>query len=76
MDTLDNANRIEQLGFGLKLDTNRFTEEQVLTAIDTLLSDTSLNKSLTDVSKRILSEDRLEVAANLVENVRHMVDDQ
>lgn len=72
MDTLDNANRVHELGFGIKLDTNKFTESELMRAIDALLGDTRLTRALTRVSKRILSGDRLAVAATLVENVVHM----
>lgn len=52
-DQYDNAQRIDEKGFGIQLKPYNFTEEELLSAVDRLLNDTQLNERLKKAAKRI-----------------------
>ena len=45
-DQYDNAQRIHEKGFGLRLDTYKYVEEELLNGIESLLNDQELNYKL------------------------------
>jgi len=56
-DQYDNAQRVDEQGFGVRLATYAFTDAQIHGAIDRLLEDTALRGRLADVSERIRAAD-------------------
>jgi MGT family glycosyltransferase len=68
-DQHDNAQRIEETGFGRRLDTYGFGDEEIAGAIDGLLADTDLAKRLNDVSSTLQAHPGTERAADLIETV-------
>jgi MGT family glycosyltransferase len=68
-DQHDNAQRIDETGFGVRLPTYAFTDEQLSGAIDSLLSNQDLSKRLASVSERLRSSPGNELAAGLIERV-------
>ena len=43
-DQYNNAQRMQEKGFGVRLEPNEFTEEQLIETIDRLLADVELEK--------------------------------
>src|SRR4051794_807581 len=68
-DQHDNAQRIDETGFGIRLPTYSLGESDLPAAIDRLLADTDLGARLMDVSKRLQAEPGNERAARLIEQV-------
>ena len=66
-DQHDNAQRVAELGLGVRLDTYRFTDEQLHGAISTLLNDEALKARLERSAARIQAADGLRAAADLIE---------
>ena len=66
-DQHDNAQRVAELGLGVRLDTYRFTDEQLHVAISTLLNDEALKARLERSAARIQAADGLRAAADLIE---------
>jgi len=66
-DQYDNAQRMAETGFGVRLDTYAFTEEEMRSAIDRLLGDEPLRARLAQVSAQIRSHDGVRRAADLIE---------
>jgi UDP:flavonoid glycosyltransferase YjiC (YdhE family) len=68
-DQFDNAQRIYEKGFGIRLDTYNFTEEELLTAIEKLLNDENLKTKLSKISNRIQNSESFIKAAELIEEL-------
>jgi len=68
-DQYDNAQRVDEQGFGVRLATYAFTDAQIHGAIDRLLEDTALRGRLADVSERIRAADGAGRAADLIEEL-------
>jgi MGT family glycosyltransferase len=68
-DQHDNAQRIDETGFGIRLATYSFGEGDLPAAIDGLLADRELRASLADVSKRLQASPGTERAAELIEQL-------
>jgi MGT family glycosyltransferase len=68
-DQYDNAQRIHELGFGIRLDTYSFSDKEVLSALDTLLGDHDLRQKLATQGEQIRARDGLSVGANVIESV-------
>ncbi len=66
-DQYDNAQRVHETGYGVRLDTYRFTDEQLSTAIDRLTGDRELGRRLRDASDEIRRRDGVRRAADLIE---------
>ena len=66
-DQHDNAQRIDETGFGRRLDTYGFGDEEISAAIDELLGDEELAKRLGDVSSKLQASPGTERAADLIE---------
>ncbi|CAG2109293.1 unnamed protein product [Medioppia subpectinata] len=64
----DNAQRLQDKGFGLRLDAYKCSEEELLTAIETLLNDRRLAERLAEVSRRIQTDNSLAKVSQLIEN--------
>ncbi|MFF5294044.1 glycosyltransferase [Paractinoplanes globisporus] len=68
-DQYDNAQRVHERGYGLRLDTYGFTDEQLYAAIDRLLGDAALRDRLEKDSAEIRAADGLRVAADAIEKI-------
>jgi UDP:flavonoid glycosyltransferase YjiC (YdhE family) len=68
-DQYDNAQRVEELGFGVRLDTYRFEDKQLQGSIDALLTYKELRSRMDVNGQKIRSRDGKVVAADLIEEV-------
>jgi MGT family glycosyltransferase len=68
-DQYDNAQRMHELGFGVRLPTYEFTPEQLNGAIDRLLDDAALRRRLDEVGQAIRGRRGLETGAAIIEQV-------
>jgi MGT family glycosyltransferase len=71
-DQYENAQRIDELGYGVRLDTYAFTDEQLTGVVDKILADTALRSRLAEIGEAIRARDGLRVGADVIEQVgRH-----
>lgn len=68
-DQYDNAQRVHERGFGLRIDPYRFTPEELATAVQTLLGDAELRERTAAVGADIRSRSGLASAADVIERV-------
>jgi UDP:flavonoid glycosyltransferase YjiC (YdhE family) len=68
-DQVDNAQRVDETGFGRRLSTYGFRDEELTGAIDALLADAELAGRLASMSARIKSTSGTVRAADLIERV-------
>jgi MGT family glycosyltransferase len=68
-DQYDNAQRMHELGFGVRLATYEFTPEQLNNAVEGLLADTSLRRRLDRIGASIRARDGLTKGADIIERV-------
>ncbi len=68
-DQYDNAQRMDETGFGVRLDTYRFTDEQMHAALERLLGDRSLHGRMAAEGERIRAREGTARAADLIEAV-------
>jgi MGT family glycosyltransferase len=68
-DQHDNAQRIDETGFGIRLPTYTFGDGDLSAAIDRLLADNDLAARLADTSKRLQASPGNERAADLIEKL-------
>ena len=68
-DQYDNAQRVEEKGFGVRLDPYDCTEEELLNAIEMLLNDNKLKKKLREAVERIERDQSIIKVAQLIENL-------
>ena len=68
-DQYDNAQRIHELGLGVRLDTYGFADAELPGAVDRLLADGGLRSSMAASGERIRAAKGLERAADLIERV-------
>jgi MGT family glycosyltransferase len=68
-DQHDNAQRIDETGFGIRLPTYSFGDGDLAAAIDRLISDSDLQARLDGVSRRLEASRGNERAAELIERV-------
>ena len=68
-DQYDNAQRVDELGLGRRLDTYQCTGAELTGAIDALLSDETLGQRLAMISKRVQEDPGTFKAAELVERL-------
>jgi MGT family glycosyltransferase len=70
-DQHDNAQRVHETGFGLRLPTYSFTDSELAGSIDRLLGDPDLHGRLDAVSRRLRERPGNVLAADLIEQVVH-----
>ncbi|HEX3325763.1 MAG TPA: nucleotide disphospho-sugar-binding domain-containing protein [Actinomycetota bacterium] len=68
-DQYDNAQRVQEVGCGVRLDTYRFAERELTDALDRLLADTAMRRRMEDGATRIRQLDGKTRAADLIERV-------
>ncbi|HEY7208137.1 MAG TPA: nucleotide disphospho-sugar-binding domain-containing protein [Gaiellaceae bacterium] len=66
-DQYDNAQRMDELGLGVRLSTYEHTPDELLGAVDRLLADESLHGRLTAISTRLHASSGTDRAADLIE---------
>jgi UDP:flavonoid glycosyltransferase YjiC (YdhE family) len=66
-DQYDNAQRMQELGLGIRLDTYRFTDAEMHDALGRLLNDSGLRERLTKGAAMIQQRDGVGKAANFIE---------
>jgi MGT family glycosyltransferase len=68
-DQYDNAQRVDELGLGVRLDTYGFGDGELRSAIDRLLGDRALHERMGRGAGQIQSRQGLRTAADLIEQV-------
>jgi MGT family glycosyltransferase len=68
-DQYDNAQRVDELGYGVRLDPYRFTDEQMHGAIEHLLGNDGLRERLASHGEAIRNSDGLRQAADAIERL-------
>ncbi len=68
-DQYDNAQRVQETGHGIRLDTYAFADDELAAAIDRLLDDDALSRRLAVVSARLALEPGTVKAADLIEQL-------
>ncbi len=68
-DQYDNAQRVDELGYGVRLSTDAFTDEELKGALDRLLGDGELRARLAAAGEEIRGRDGLRKAADLIERL-------
>ncbi len=68
-DQYDNAQRVDELGFGVRLDPYRCTGAELLGAIDRLLADEALGRRMAGIAARLQASRGTVKAADLIERV-------
>ncbi|MEV6846009.1 glycosyltransferase [Actinoplanes sp. NPDC051411] len=68
-DQYDNAQRVDEQGFGVRLDTYAFTDDELFAAIDRLLNDKSLQDRAAEAGRAIRASNGLRVAADAIERL-------
>ena len=67
-DQYDNAQRMQELGLGMRLDTYRFADAEMREALGRLLNDSGLRERLAEAKATIQQHDGLRKAAVLIEH--------
>jgi MGT family glycosyltransferase len=68
-DQYDNAQRVDELGFGMRLNTYGFEERELHEAIDALLADAALRDRMAKEGEEIRRRDGKTRAADLIESL-------
>jgi MGT family glycosyltransferase len=68
-DQYDNAARMHELGFGLRLETYAFTDGQLVDAVEQLLADTALRARSAAIGQQIRQRQGLRTGADIIERV-------
>jgi UDP:flavonoid glycosyltransferase YjiC (YdhE family) len=68
-DQHDNAQRVHETGFGVRLPTYSFADRDLTAAIDRLLGDRALAQRLSQASQRLQASPGNERAADLIEQL-------
>jgi uncharacterized protein (TIGR00661 family) len=68
-DQYENAQRIDELGFGVRIDTYAFADTELTDAVERLLGDVALRTRLAEIGTAIRDRDGLRVGADVIEQV-------
>jgi UDP:flavonoid glycosyltransferase YjiC (YdhE family) len=68
-DQYDNAQRVDETGFGVRLPTYTFEPEQLTGAIDRLLADRELHDRMAATARRLQANPGTATAAGLIERL-------
>jgi MGT family glycosyltransferase len=66
-DQYDNAQRVHETRYGIRMDTYRFSDDELRGAVDRLAGDTALRQRMALISRTIQGRRGLERAADLIE---------
>ncbi len=70
-DQYDNAQRVAELGFGIRLPTYTFDETELLAAIDRIAANAALHERMAAISRRLKANPGTVKAAGLIERLAH-----
>ena len=65
----ENAQRIDELGFGVRLNTYGFADAELTDAVERLLGDAALRSRLAEQGEAIRARDGLRVGADVIEQI-------
>ena len=68
-DQYDNAQRMDELGLGVRLATYAFTDDQLVDAVERLLADTALRARSATIGRQIRQRQGLRTGADIIERV-------
>jgi MGT family glycosyltransferase len=68
-DQYDNAQRVEETGFGSRLQTYSFADDELLSAVDRLLADDALRSGMAAIASRLQAAPGTVTAADRIEHV-------
>jgi MGT family glycosyltransferase len=68
-DQYDNAQRVQEVGCGVRLDTYRFAERELTESLNGLLADSAMRRRMEDQARRIRRLNGKSRAADLIERV-------
>ena len=68
-DQVDNAQRVDETGFGRRLATYDFADGELTGAIGALLADATLRSRMTGIAERMQASRGTERAADLIERL-------
>jgi MGT family glycosyltransferase len=68
-DQYDNAQRVDECGYGARLSTYGFTDDELLGAVERILSDTALRERAAAAGAAIPARDGLRKGADVIERV-------
>ena len=68
-DQFDNAQRIHEKGFGVRLDPYDFTEKDLLDSIEKLLNNKQMNENLKKISERIQRDNSIAKLPKIIESL-------
>ncbi len=68
-DQFDNAQRVMEKGFGVRINPFSCSEEELIGSLDQLLSDESLKQKMIEISHRIQNSDRIIRCVEKLENI-------
>ena len=68
-DQFDNAQRIQEKGFGIRMNPFQCTKDQLLNGINKLINDSDLNLKMKNISERFKAEVKLGKVGQLIENL-------
>lgn len=70
-DQYENAQRVDELGLGVRLDTYHFADDELIGALDRILADTALRDKVSAIGAQIRERDGIGRAADVIETVGH-----
>jgi len=68
-DQYDNAQRVHELGLGIRLDTYRFERDELIAAVDAVLTNKEALRRLAGMAARLQAQPGRQLAADLIERV-------
>ena len=69
VDQFDNAQRVHEKGFGLRLNAHRCTKEELNNAINKLIYDDELSLKMKKIAQRVQSQVKSGKVGELIENL-------
>lgn len=68
-DQYDNAQRLHETGYGIRLDPYNLTQDEMISSLDKLLNDEQLKLKLKTAANRILQSNADEIVCEKIENL-------
>ncbi|TGD90639.1 glycosyl transferase [Mycolicibacterium sp. CH28] len=68
-DQYENAQRIDELGLGIRLDTYHFADDQLVEALERVLTDAEMRTRVDQIGAAVRDRDGLSAAADVIERV-------
>jgi MGT family glycosyltransferase len=70
-DQYENAQRVDELGLGVRLETYHFTDDELTGALERILADDALRERVSQIGEQVRKRDGLRLAADVIERVGH-----